>query len=818
MVTNIASAQSLSRIICCQVLALLLLGQFIPLAHAEAGLKSDPPQMTLAQAQVALKRLEQQIATADTATDQELKALQQEIAMVRSTALDCVKAQQPKIELLDSQIAVLQPQEIQGTQATSSQEASPAQQTASSSSPAIARQLQDLQDRKASLLGGVAICKLMLLSSNQLDSNVDRYLNSLLTRELQARGPTLASLLQTNLDERERWVGLSSQLAAMVMRWDAIGTTHLIGAAVAGLLGFILGGILPRRLRAWTSRIQREGDGVSAGLIQAFIASGASYAPVLFALGSCIAYLTFLASGDGDSRFIIIIMLGMLAYFAIAAIVRALLNPCPPATPYLPLPEAIAFPLSRRLRFLAVVLLLRFLMLELHTQGLLNDTMFALMRQIVGWLWVMNVIWAVWLLRKLEGWRDRWALLLLLSLAVFSGGIVAGFGYINLGTLVIVGIAYTLMLLGVTLVLIKFFSDLFDGLDEGHYRWQQTLRRVIGLKGAEYVPGLGWIRLAVNFVLLICAGLLLLRIWDANENVTSDILEYFTQGFQVGSVTIVPSHLLYAIFVLALLLTLTGWLKNKLNTRWLVKAHMEPSAREALVTTFGYVGVAIAVMVALSFAGIKFANFAMIAGALSVGVGFGLQNIVNNFVSGIIMLVERPVRTGDWIVVGSTEGYVQRISIRTTIIRTFDRADVIVPNSDLISGQVTNWTLGNIWGRLKISIGVAYSSDVETVIETLLEVANNNADVIKGNPQLPDPYVLFLDFGDSSLDFELRVIIRDVNQRRRVTSDINRAINAAFNKQGIEIPFPQRDINFRGALHTVADASDSEQSLRSKGT
>jgi len=164
------------------------------------------------------------------------------------------------------------------------------------------------------------------------------------------------------------------------------------------------------------------------------------------------------------------------------------------------------------------------------------------------------------------------------------------------------------------------------------------------------------------------------------------------------------------------------------------------------------------------------------------------------------MLVERPVRNGDWIVVGNTEGYVQRISIRTTTIRTFDRADVIVPNSDLISGQVTNWTLGNTWGRLKLSIGVAYGSDVETVIETLLEVANNNTEVIKGNPKLPDPCALFLDFGDSSLDFELRVIIRDINRRRYVTSDINRAINAAFNKKGIEIPFPQRDVHFRGPL------------------
>lgn len=543
---------------CCQLWALLLLGQLVLLAPAEAALNPDPLPMTQAQAQLILKRLEQRIAIADTATESELKALQHEIVMVRSMALDCVQAQEPKIELLDSELAILQPQKIQDTQAASAQEAQPAQQTASSYSTSIARQLQDLQDRKASLLDSVAICKLMLLSSNELGSNVDRYLNSLFARQLRARGPTFVSVLQANLDERERWESFSSQFAAMVMRRDAIGPIHLVGAAVAGLLGFVLGCILPRRLRAWTARVQDDADGVSAGLIQAFVASGASYAPVLFTLGSCIAYLTLLTSGDGDLPFIVILMLGMLAYFAIAAVVRALLNPCPPAAPYLPLPEAIAFPLSRRLRFLAVVLLLRFPMLELHAQGLLNDTMFALTRQILGWLWVLNVIWAVWLLRNLEGWRDRRALLILLSLAVFSGGIVAGFGYMNLGALVIVGIAYTLMLLGVTLVLIQFFSDLFDGLDEGHYRWQKSVRRVIGLKGTEYVPGLGWIRLAVNLMLWICAGLLLLRIWDANESVTSNIMGYFTQGFQVGSVTVVPSHLLYAVLVLAMLLTLTS--------------------------------------------------------------------------------------------------------------------------------------------------------------------------------------------------------------------------------------------------------------------
>ena len=233
---------------------------------------------------------------------------------------------------------------------------------------------------------------------------------------------------------------------------------------------------------------------------------------------------------------------------------------------------------------------------------------------------------------------------------------------------------------------------------------------------------------------------------------------------------------------------------------------MEPSARDALVTTFGYVAIALSIIIALSVAGIKFTNLAIIAGALSLGIGFGLQNIVNNFISGLIMLVERPVRAGDWIVVGTTEGYVKDISIRTTTIQTFDRADVIVPNSDLISGQVTNWTLRSQWGRIKVPVGVAYGSDTAMVKAILLEIVSNHDEVIKGNPNLPDPAVLFIGFGDSALKFEVRAFISKIEQFWNVISDINFAIDAAFREHGIVIPFPQRDLNFGGPLQIEPDS------------
>jgi potassium efflux system protein len=223
---------------------------------------------------------------------------------------------------------------------------------------------------------------------------------------------------------------------------------------------------------------------------------------------------------------------------------------------------------------------------------------------------------------------------------------------------------------------------------------------------------------------------------------------------------------------------------------------MERGSREAVVTVFGYSGMLVAVVVSLGVAGIDFANLAIIAGALSVGIGFGLQNIVNNFVSGLILLIERPVKTGDWIVVGGTEGHVKRIRIRSTQIETFDRADVIVPNSELIASQVTNWMLRDTTGRVRVPVGVAYGSDTQKVREILERIAGEHPDVITKNPKLV-PVVLFMDFGNSSLNFELRVYIRNIDHRLQVKSDINFAIDTAFREAGIEIPFPQQDLHVK---------------------
>ena len=162
----------------------------------------------------------------------------------------------------------------------------------------------------------------------------------------------------------------------------------------------------------------------------------------------------------------------------------------------------------------------------------------------------------------------------------------------------------------------------------------------------------------------------------------------------------------------------------------------------------------------------------------------------------MVLLFERPIKAGDWIVVGATEGYVKRISIRATQIQTFDRADVIVPNSELVSGQVTNWMLHDTRGRARIPVGVAYGTDTAKVKRILLEIAEQHAEIITDVISLV-PVVLFQRFGDSALEFELRVHINNIDNRLHVISDLNFSIDHAFRENGISIPFPQRDVHLR---------------------
>jgi small-conductance mechanosensitive channel len=302
-----------------------------------------------------------------------------------------------------------------------------------------------------------------------------------------------------------------------------------------------------------------------------------------------------------------------------------------------------------------------------------------------------------------------------------------------------------------------------------------------------------WIGAGIDFVLALVLTPLLFILAGVNVSVVRDYILRAFVGFRIGNVTLSLVDVLTAIGVFVGILALTRLFQSAMQRGPFAHSRIDPGIQNSLTTLLGYVGLVLAAIVGLGMLGVNLSNLALIAGALSVGIGFGLQSIVNNFVSGIILLFERPVRAGDWVVTASGEGVVKKISVRSTVIETFDRASVIIPNSELIASSVTNWTHKSALGRIRVPVGVAYSSDPELVREVLLKCANEHPLVVR----YPEPFVVWQDFGDSSLNFDLRAYIADIYKGLQVRTDLRFAIFKAFRAQGIEFPFPAQDIFIR---------------------
>jgi small-conductance mechanosensitive channel len=252
-------------------------------------------------------------------------------------------------------------------------------------------------------------------------------------------------------------------------------------------------------------------------------------------------------------------------------------------------------------------------------------------------------------------------------------------------------------------------------------------------------------------------------------------------GFEVGQFRISLFRILFGIVLFITLLFLTRVIQRWLRERVLAQDRMDAGVANSIDLAVGYAGVSLAVLMAVSYAGFDVTNLAIVAGALSVGIGFGLQSIVNNFVSGLILLAERPIKVGDWIVVGDQQGNVRRISVRSTEIETFDRASLIVPNSELISGRVLNWTHRNILGRLVLKVSTDMKAAPKAVIALLEKVAREQP-LIQANPS---PVAVLEAFTPDSLVFSLSVTLTNVNAGARVKSDLHIALLDAFREAGI---------------------------------
>ena len=267
----------------------------------------------------------------------------------------------------------------------------------------------------------------------------------------------------------------------------------------------------------------------------------------------------------------------------------------------------------------------------------------------------------------------------------------------------------------------------------------------------------------------------------------------FSLGHLGGSAVTLGS-VLKLLILLGAVLVLERILRRILVDRVLSRTHLEPALRFAIGKISGYIFISLGFVLALNNAGLDISSLTVLAGAVGIGLGFGLQNIINNFFSGLIILAERPVALGDRIEVGGVAGQVTKIKMRSTTVVTNDNITIIVPNSDFISTAVTNWSHGDPKVRLRVPFGVAYGSNIPLLKQVIIEVATQNPAVLKD----PAPMLFFVGFGESSLDFELGVWTIDMaHNPLRFKSDLYYTIEDTLRQNGIEIPFPQRDLHLR---------------------
>jgi len=532
---------------------------------------------------------------------------------------------------------------------------------------------------------------------------------------------------------------------------------------------------------------------------QALIAILSSYLPVFAGTVVLAIFFSIFTHSLITPSYLALASYAFLIYLAYLSLIRFYFYPPPPAEGFTSLPKPMAKTMAKRLSKLGILSLATYIFyISLGYQNIERPVV-DLFRTTMITLFSINLISIAWVMKSFPALDPKHIILrffnrfFLISFLLFVLA-TEYLGYHLLAFYLIFGAVMTVLIIFTTKLLSTLITVIFETLKGTDRPWQQKWRSSFGLKRNERLIEALWLKALLQTVLWLGFLIAILKIWGLAQSNFQTFINYLLYGFDIGKLHLVPSRILGGALFFIIFVLITRWFRTYIvkNGEW----QLESGSRESLASIVSYLGFAGAFILGALIAGVNFSGLALVAGALAVGIGFGLQNIVNNFVSGIILLIERPVKLGDRIVIGHTEGYVKKISIRSTHITTSQCSDVIVPNSELIAQQVVNYMLHDMNYKISTPVGIAYGSDTELAKNILLSIAKTHPQVITNRKDM-EPAVYFRTFGESSLNFELFCVIKDVNMRTEVISDLNFAIDKAFREKGINIAFPQRDIRIK---------------------
>ncbi len=711
-----------------------------------------------------------------------LSSFRSQIEKLEFRAKEVAEALLPRLEEVRSQIAEL---------------GEPPAEEAPPEAPEVAAERDRLNKLAARIDGAIKKAALVEVRAKQLVSRIQHARQGIFTRFLlrQTESPLRPGVWQTS---GEQLGAAHQEISFIVSNWWLVAAKHwlaLLGILAAAIAAFAI----LRTLSIHFIRTRLDEAGPSEPPLHDRAAKSVLVA-IAFALPASIAAVILYVGLDElgllywkVERFAQTFLFAFTVFVAISGLARAVMQPKRPRWRLFDLDDKSAERITLAVQAIAGVYALEYLARRaasiLSLANALNIASAFIASLILASL-ILLIARTPFAPRTLapgapvSRWRPLWLKALLVALA---GAVLATalLGYVALSRF----IAGEVLVTGSLLLLVALLHLAIESLrpapvavaEGAHGEAGQWLKlNEVGRRRLTRI-----VRLALNAALLMIAAPLILLTWGATAAEIMGWVRGAVYGFEVSGIRISLFRIFMAVVLFFVLLTLTRLFQRWLAGRARAQTQWDPGLVNSVYTGAGYIGFAVALLAAVAYAGFDITSLAIVAGALSVGIGFGLQAIVNNFVSGLVLLIERPIKVGDWIATRDGEGYVRRISVRATEIETFDRASLIVPNSELVTQTVTNLTHRNQLGRLNIAVRVSYAADPELAQRVLQQVADANTSILRH----PAPVVVLDNLGDQAMEYTVRVYLVDINRSLQVQTEIRTEIVKALRAAGIDIPY-----------------------------